>query len=176
MTSGGRWAVLLLLAVAALAGCDASGKRGGLGTGNVPTEPNVMRVVVLYSQYSCWMWSEDKTKITGIYIAALYLLGPQGKGVFGDGVIRPKLYIMEPNKEGTKVPKLAKEWSFNVEEAMLFRAKEKRALGWGYGLPLGLGGLDIGGKEIQLVVSFERSDGLPCNSEKKYFKVPKGIQ
>jgi hypothetical protein len=169
---GMRTVVLALLAVAVLAGCEAPRKNDGLAATRVPTEPNVMRTVALYDQYACWMRNEDKTRITGIYVGAVYLLGPEGKGVFGDGVIRPKLYIMEKNEEGQKVPRLAKEWSFNVEEAMMFRAKEKRAWGWGYGLPLGLGGVDIEKKEIQLVISFERSDGARCSSAPKYFLVP----
>jgi hypothetical protein len=151
-----------------LAGCQAPRRADDA------TEPNVIRVMVFYDPYTCWFRNEDKSRVTGIWVGGLYLIGPDGKGVFGDGVIRPKLYTFELTPEGKRVPKLVKEWSFDVEQADPFRAKEKRAYGWGYALPLMFGDLDLGGREVQLVISFDRSDGFPCTSGPKHLKVPKG--
>ncbi len=141
---------------------------------HMPTEPNVVNIAVFYNPYSPWIWNENKSKIRGIYVGGLYLLGPGGKGVFGDGVICPKLYVLQKDPGGKKTPVLAKEWSFTVEKAIPWRAKQKRDLGWGYGLPLDWGDLDLSGQEISMIITFERSDGLIVSSGKKHYNVPGG--
>lgn len=139
----------------------------------VPTEPNVVKVVAIYTSPSPWIWNEDKDRVLGIYVSGLYLLGPKGRGVFGDGVIRPRIYLVETGPDGTKHPKLVRELSFTVEEAIPFRGKQPRPAGWGYGLPVSFGDLDLSGREIQVVICFERSDGGVVPSSKKTFIVPK---
>lgn len=139
----------------------------------IPTEPNVVSAVAFYKSMSPWLWNADQTKVSGIYVSALYLLGPKSLGVFGDGTIRPRMFVVEPGKDGRKHTRQIKEWSFNVEEAIPFRAKEKRTLGWGYGIPLGFGDdLDVSGREIQMVICFERNDGRLVTSSKQTFLVP----
>ena len=56
--------------------------------------------------------------------------------------------------------RLIKEWAFDVEQAMPFRAKKKSRWGWGYGLFLTWNDLDLRGKEVRLVITFERADGF----------------
>lgn len=139
----------------------------------MPTEPNVTAVVAFYKSASPFWWNADKTRVAGIFVSAVYLVGPKGLGVFGDGTIRPRMSVVETGKDGKQHIRLVKEWSFSVEQAVPFRAKEKKPLGWGYGIPLPLGDLDVSGREIQMVVCFERNDGRLVPSSKQTFLVPR---
>ena len=168
--------------VSGLAGCDPAA--GGIRppvrdsaadkVARMPTEPNILNVVAVYNPYTPWLWTEDKARARGIYIGGLYLIGPNWQGVFGDGVIKPRLYVMERQPDGTKAPVLVKEWSFGVEEVLPFRGKMRSKLGWGYGLPLDWGDLNLGGREIRVVVAFEGSDAQIVTSAKKDLIVPPG--
>lgn len=179
-------AVLLALAAAGVllaAGCvqpeqGLGGPDGAIvdTVARMPTEPNVVSVVAFYKSTAPWLWNADRTRVSGIYVSALYLLGPKGLGVFGDGVICPRMFVVETGKEGKRHAKQVKEWAFNVKEAIPFRAKEKRTLGWGYGILLPFGDLDVSGREIQMVVCFERTDGRLVTSSKQTFLVPKSSE
>jgi len=165
---------------AILSGCTppegmttAPGDSAAKDVARVPTEPNVVNVVAIYNSISPWIYDRDKVKIRGIYVSGLYLLGPKGYGVFGDGVIQPRLYVIERGPDGKKQPKMVKEWSFTVEEAIPFRGKQKRTPGWGYGLPLIFDDLDLAGREVQMIVDFERNDGRIVPGSKQTFIVPK---
>ena len=171
--------VFLMAGVLLAGGCQplepgpsvAAGEKPAHAVARMPTEPNIVNVVAIYNTMAPWLWDADKTKIRGIYIAGMFLFGPERHAVFGDGIIRPRLYVVERGPDGKKQPRLVKEWSFNVEEAMPFRGKKKLTLGWGYGLPLPFGDLDLMGREIQMVVCFERSDGRMVSSSKQAFLV-----
>lgn len=171
--------VFLTAAVLMSSGCQEPADRLGLTAdemaaqevARMPTEPNIVNVVAIYNTGSPWLWDSDNNKIRGIYVAGLFLFGPKKHAVFGDGVIRPRLYVLERGQDGDKHPKLVKEWSFNVEEALPFRGKKKRTLGWGYGLPLPFGDIEVTGREVQMVICFERPDGRIVRSSKQAFLV-----
>jgi len=135
-------------------------------------EANVVGVIAYYSAHNPFIWTEDKTAPRGVIIEALYLEGRDGKGVFGDGVIRPKMYVSEMKPDGTRDWVLTKEWKYEVEEAIPFRSKRPTVGGWGYRLHLVWGDMDIKGREIRIIVSFERRDGIVITSRKKDFRVP----
>lgn len=173
---------VVLLAVAGLVGCQEPNQ--GFGPHRQPTPEEIMRmpvewnvnaIAVFFNPHSSWIWTEDRSRVQGLFINSLYLLGHDGKGVFGDGVICPRLYLIETTPEGQKKQTLFKEWSFDVEEAMAFRVKRPAALGWGYGLlPLDFADSDLGGRDLRVVVSFERSDGRVVTHRGNYFRVPSG--
>ena len=179
---------ILVLGLALLApgtqGCEAPGPSGQAGGAPTPgqvadmhTEPNISNVAVFYDPYSAWIWTEDRSRVCGIKVGPVYLIGPGGKGAFGDGVIRPRLYRLDRGTDGRVKPVLIKEWSFTVEEALPLRIKREKALGWGYGLPLVWGDQDLladGVREVRMVVAFERSDERTINSSKKDLRVPRG--
>ncbi|NLX12756.1 MAG: hypothetical protein GXY44_03765 [Phycisphaerales bacterium] len=174
--------VFLIFMGLTLTGCQEPSK--GYGSNQQPTPDEVLRmpvewnvnaIAVFFNPHSSWIWTEDRSRIQGLFINSLYLLGHNGKGVFGDGVIRPRLFVIETAPDGTKKQTLFKEWSFDVDEAMPFRVKRQAALGWGYGLlPLDLEEADLGGRDIRVVVSFERSDGRIVNHRGNSFRVPHG--
>ncbi len=174
-----RRVVLLVAGALLAAGCvqpeqgPAAGPNDAMthAAARMPTEPNVVSAVAFYKM-SPWLWNADHTRVSGIYVSALYLLGPNGLGVFGDGTIRPRMLQVELGKDGKRHVRQVKEWTFSVEEAVPFRAKERRTLGWGYGILLAFDDVDVSGREIQMVICFERNDGRLVTSSKQTFLVP----
>lgn len=188
-----RWTGLVCGLVAALlaawvAGCTensaSQGRSDGGYTpppGHEPTpdevarmlEPNVLGVSCLYDPLSPWLWNSEHTRVCGVKINALYLQGAKYTGVFGDGVIRPRLLVAGRDEQGKVEYRLIKEWTFDVQQAMPFRAKKQTRAGWGYALFLNWGELDLGGRSVRLIVDFQRSDGIVISGSKKDFRVPK---
>lgn len=184
--AGWVFAGLAAAGLAAGAGCAPGGTAGANRTADrnakraptpqevmqMPLEPNIVQVATHYSTFNPWIWAADKSKPRGLVISSVYLSRAEPKGVFGDGIIRARLYTLEPTPEGGQKPVLVKEWPFDVEQAMPWRAKKETAMGWGYRLPLDWGDLDLSGKEIRVIVAFERPDGRIVESGKKDFRVP----
>lgn len=136
-------------------------------------EPNVLGVSCFYDPFNPWIWNEDHTQVRGVKIGAMFLLGPESTGVFGDGIILPKLFVSYRNEQGKRAYKLVKEWSFDVDQAMPFRAKRRTRWGWGYALFLPWGDIDLAGRDVRITVSFKRADGLLISGSKKDFRVPR---
>jgi hypothetical protein len=136
-------------------------------------EPNVLGVSCFYDPFKPWIWNTEHTRIRGIKVSALYLRGPNHTGVFGAGIIRPQLFMSYRDEKGAVQSKLIKEWVYDVDQAMQFRAKTRRRAGWGYALFLDWGDLDLSGKHVRLTISFERTDGVVISGSKKEFRVPK---
>jgi hypothetical protein len=173
------WTVSTILIVAFVAGCRGKGRKKKKA-GRAPTpeqvaemlEPNIIGVHAYTDAINCWVWNEDRTAARGIIIKALYLEGPNG-GAFGDGIIQPKLFVSYWDNEGKRQWRLAKEWSYDVNEAIPFRTKKKFMAGWGYRLHLVWGDeVDLTGREVRLVVEFKRRDGIVVRSGKTDRKVP----
>ncbi|MHC4797632.1 MAG: hypothetical protein ACYTF1_13395, partial [Planctomycetota bacterium] len=80
-------------------------------------EPNVTGVFAHYDAINPFIWTEDEAYPRGVVIKALYLQGPDGKGVFGDGIIRPRVYVSVEKPDGEKDWQLLKEWNYEVEKA-----------------------------------------------------------
>ena len=153
---------------------DGAGRDGQLSPQEVAElkDPNVVRVVALYHPFNPWIWARDKSQVVGITTKQFYLVGPDGKGVFGDGIIRPRLFELVPGPGDSKIPKLVKEWNFTVEQTIPFRTKEPTVFGWGYRLFMPWKDLNLAGKDVRLVIEFERPDGAVISSDKKDFRVP----
>lgn len=175
----------LLLATGLMGGCGPDD--GGMqwfqsqDTGDYPpdqvarmAEPDVTAIYASYDPYESWILTDDRARVRGIKIGALYLIGKEGKGVFGKGVIRPRLYLREEDPDGQISYRLIKQWSFDMQEAMPFRSKRKTLVGWGYSLFLTWDDLqvDLTGEDIRIVVGFERADGIRIGSRGTNFRVP----
>lgn len=172
------WAVATMLIVLMVSGCRGRNRKEKVSRNPTPEqvaqmlETNIVNVHAYIDAINCWVWNEDRTAPRGIVIKALYLEGPSG-GVFGDGIIRPKLFVAYRDDEGKRRWHLAKEWSYDVEDAMPFRTKKRFMAGWGYQLYLVWGDeLDLTGQEVRLIVEFERRDGIVVRSGKTDRKVP----
>jgi len=158
-----------------LAGCAAPGPGSTWGGSarNEPLEQKIVRVAAYYPTHNPWIWNDARTHVRGIVISALYLEGPDILGVFGDGVIRPRLYVYDPAGAVDTQMQLVKEWSFDVDQARPFRSTKRTLLGNGYRFHLiWADELDLSGQSIRMVVVFERRDGTLIYSGKKDFRVP----
>ncbi len=173
-------AVVIALAMLAAAGCGpepaSQPARHSPSAGDIAamSEPNITQVAPIFDPFNPWIYNEDRSEIRGLVIGALYLLGPRSKGAFGDGIIRPRLYVAQRLPDGSRKWRPVKEWSFTPEQAMPFRAKRETAFGWGYRLYLRWDDIqeDLHGQEIRLIVSFERRDGVTVGSDAKDIRVP----
>lgn len=95
------------------------------------------------------------------------------KGVFGDGLIRFKMYVIEPGVEGEPATgRLIKTWEFNPQQAMGWRIRRVTTLGWPYLFHLNWGDADPYGKEVRIVPEFVRTDGRVIKGSPKDLKVP----
>jgi len=142
---------------------------------NMPLEENILSVAAFYAPINPWLLTDDRSRVRGIVISSLYLGGPDHLGVFGDGIIRPRVYVLDTDKKNPKPPQLVKEWSFEPEEALGFRSKRRTMMGYGYRFHLFWDDeLDLAGKNIRVTVVFERRDGMLIHSGQKEFRVPGG--
>lgn len=177
----------------AAAGCNMGGQVGGAasrgrGAPTPPqsqeelerlalanTESRILDVIAYYPTPIRWVWTEDKTRVRGIIVSAVYLVGPEGKGVFGDGVLRPRILVhdrLEPDP--SKEWKLVKEWELRPVDLLLLRSKRPTIQGHGYMIPLHWDDLDLGGAEIRIIITYEPSDGMPApRFSSKDLRVPK---
>lgn len=138
-------------------------------------ETNILNIYTYYNPYTPWIWNENHNRVVGVIIGALYLQGPNGRGVFGNGIIRPRLYIRDRKAANPEDEwKVVKEWSFDVDEAYLFRSIKPTVQGYGYMLPLRWGeDLNLADREVRLIISFERADGMVVRSSPRDFgRVP----
>ena len=95
------------------------------------------------------------------------------KGVFGDGLIRFKMYVIEPGREGEPATgQLVKIWEFDPQQAMGWRIRREHTLGWAYLFHLNWGDADPYGREIRIVPEYVRTDGRVVRGSPKDLKVP----
>jgi len=166
----------------AVSGCEepsvAPSRKGNLTAEqamNMPLEENILSVAAFYPPVSPWIFTDDRSRVRGIVIASLYLGGPDHMGIFGDGIIRPRLYVLDADKKNPKPPQLVKEWSFDPQQALGFRSKKRTMVGYGYRFHLlWEDELNLAGKDIRMTVVFERRDGTLIHSGRKEFRVPGG--
>ena len=139
----------------------------------MPLEKDISGVAAVYDPYSPWLWNDEHSKVRGVFVTSLYLFGPQSVGVFGDGVIKARVYLLE-GTEGRWTPtKMLREWSFDPNEALQWRSRKRTPMGWRYALALPWGDdIDVRGKQIRVTLSFERVDGRTIHAREKDFRVP----
>lgn len=156
---------LLLLA----AGCQTTGQSDAGPARNPATEEAtkgteraILDVVAYYSTPIRWRWNQDRTRVHGLIVSALYLMGPGGKGVFGDGDIHPKLLVRDPAiPDPEKQWTLIKEWRFTAQDMYPMRSRAPTIQGYGYLLPLDWGDLDLSNRQIRVIIGYHRTDGMP---------------
>jgi hypothetical protein len=103
----------------------------------------------------------------------MYLLNDEGKGIFGDGVIRIRMVGLERDDAGVIVDrKLLRKWTWDVEEAMPFRSKRTTYLGWGYGLLVTWDRSENFTGEVQILPEFVRRDNRTVTGSAKSLKIP----
>ncbi len=135
---------------------------------------DIVRISPFYSTRAIWLNFEDPpTNVPqGLKFTVFLGTANQKLGMFGDGTMLVEMFRVEKDDQGKPVRVPVKKWSYNTKQCYPFRSKRRTRYGWGYGLRLPWGDVDVLGKEIVLVVSFKRLDGMIIHSQPKYLKVP----
>jgi hypothetical protein len=161
---------LALLALAFAAGCEVPGPDVG---------PQLRDDIVAIQQYpptDPWL-RDDEGRITGLR-TRIYLLPAAReeevpKGVFVPGLIQASLYALTPRADGSYERQLVHEWSFDEREAAGYRISHPSVMGQSYGLLLRWpSNLDLAGREIQIMLSYQRKDGETIARRGTRFRVP----
>jgi len=138
------------------------------------TESNIIRVNKIVNSSPWLSFDPDGTrKVDGIRITVYLESGDRPKGVFGDGIISVQMFRLERDKAGQEIAKLAQEWVLPPEKAYQWRATTESMLGKGYSLRLRWDeNAKVNGKQIAILVKYQRPDGRMIASTRQVLKVP----
>ena len=146
------------------------------GSAERPLESDIVEVKKFYSAFPWLSFDEEGDPNPEGFKMTVYLISSEtGRGAFGDGDIIVSLYSYPPYQAGRRDgpnPTLEKEWVLDPEAAMPFRAKTRKLMGYGYGLRLNWGDIDVLGKTISIRIAFQRRDGRLIKSQPQSFRVP----
>ena len=178
---------LLLVSVGLLAivGCESAGGRAarpsaGLRsaeeTRKAPTEAKIVKVLTIWQAQPLIIDPNDGITPLGFQLT-LYLIDDQQRGVFGDGMIRLRMVVVERDPAGRVLEKRqVKTWEWTTAQAIPFRSKRVTYLGQGYGLLATWGDVDVLGKEVEVHPEFVRRDNRIVTGAAKSLKIPPPIQ
>jgi len=146
----------------------------GAGADAGPVESNIVRVNKFFKESPWLCFNNDGGKRVDGVGFSVYLEGPnKPKGVFGTGTLVVNMYRLEFGPDGREVPVEVYKWEMPADQAYVWRAKQRTALGWGYGLRLHWDDkIDVVGKQVAFVVKYVREDGREISSSRQVFKVP----
>jgi len=138
------------------------------------TETNIIRVNKIINSAPWLSFDPDGTrKVDGIRITVYLEAADRPKGVFGDGTITVQMYRLDRDKSGQETAALAQEWVLPPEKAYQWRATEESMLGRGYSLRLKWdSSAKVNGKQIAVLVKYQRPDGRQIASTRQVLKVP----
>lgn len=164
----------LVLSSVLLFAMGCHGGDAGWGGRHDQLSDSVVRVLTIYKLIPWVSFDEAGDRDPeGVNITVYLIDGPSHKGVFGNGNLIVDMYAQEPAADGRTTRTLIKKWSFGPHDAP--RSRRPTMLGWGYGLRLDWRPTEVMGKRIELIVSFERSDGRVVRSTTKHLRVPRSI-
>ncbi len=159
------------VALSLAGGCQAPGPAA---TGHELRDDIV--AIQQYPPTNPWLRDEEG-RVVGL-LTRVYFLPSAGqqetpKGVFVPGVIKAALYAMLPRDDGSFERVLVTEWSFDQNEAQGLRINRPSVMGESYGLVLRWpNSAGIAGREIQVVLSYQRLDGESIARRGTRFRVP----
>ncbi len=162
---------LLVGFVLLVAGCQ-----GSAGPNAGPVLRDDIVAIQQYPPTDPWLRDEEG-RVVGLRTRVYFLPGAQEqevpKGVFVAGTIRATLHAVVPLSDGGYSRQLVHEWSFDTREAEGFRIRRPSVMGESYGLILRWPTeLDLAGREIQVMLSYQRKDGEIIARRGTRFRVP----
>jgi len=171
----------LLLCAFSLVGCQSTFAPFGPDAirnhpiARVPLDPDIVQVKKFF-EISPWLSFDpnDSRKPGGFKVVVYLISAKTQRGAFGDGVIHIVMSLAEtdPNDPRAKHFREVRRWSYDPQQALLYRAKKKTVLGYGYQLRCNWEDTDVLGKEIAIHVEFERKDGRILTSQPNYLRPP----
>ncbi len=168
------WASCMVLPV--LVACDTSSSRR-VSASRVMRAPLASDIIGVrrYFENNPFLSFDDQADPNpeGFKVTYYAVSAATQKGAHGDGLIRFRMYIIEPGEDdGPAVGRLAKTWEFDPDQAMGWRVSKMSVLGWPYLFHLNWGDADPYGREIRIVPEFVRKDGHVVRGSPKDLKVP----
>lgn len=157
------------------------GLLASLGTGCATTaltlHRDINRVSTFYDTLRIWLNfdSPPSSVPQGLKFSVFLTASDSELGVFGDGIIRIEMFRIDRGSNDQPLRTPVRQWSFDAQEAYPYRRKKPTRYGWAYGFRLPWGDVEVLGREILLIVSFERPDGTVIHGQPKYLKVPKRV-
>ena len=170
----------VLASVTVVAGCihpnDGLELRYGQNVGDMALREDIVQVKKFYPG-SPWLSFDEAgdPNPEGFKVNVYLLSAANGLGVFGDGNIVVTMYTVpeiQPEGAPPAEPVLKKRWVLTPEDCMPFRATRRTVMGYGYGLRLTWGDVDVLGKTVTVTIAFERRDGTIIQSQPQTFRVP----
>lgn len=136
---------------------------------------DIVRVSTFYNNQRPWLnFDQPPTNVPQGFKCTVFLSNSKSAlGCVGDGVLHVEMFRVDDVPGGQPVRTPIKKWSYDVQQAAFFRVKEPGPYGLGYGLRLNWDDADVAGREIVVVMSFERRDGVIIHGVPKYLKVPR---
>ncbi len=138
---------------------------------------NIVSVATFVDKRSPWLNFDDPPRdVPGGIKIPLYLTSHDSPlGVFGDGTLHVDMYRVDKAPDGSEEPAHLRRWTYDTQQAYMFGTRKKQRVGWGYQLMLNWGDVDVLGREVMFIVSFERLDGRMIRGKRIYFKVPREV-
>jgi len=146
---------------------------GYYGTAEVRSD-----IVAIRQFYPTEPWLPDENgRANGVFVR-VYFVAPRSqhgefKGVFVRGSIKAAIDALNPRSGGGYERERLHEWTFTPRQAAGLRLSRPSIMGDSYGLVLRWPAeLDVQGREIQFVISYQRGDGEVVARRGSRFRVP----
>jgi hypothetical protein len=176
-----RLAALALLALscglcAALAGCQTPPKdpqpNEEFDPRKIPPRDDIREIACFWPAP---VWQTDAGKAVGLQFTAYFVSGSTHRGAFVPGLVRVKLFVVEPGPDGALKRGLAYTWELDEQHAMKFRVIRRTIMGFAYSFRLRWpADLDVSGKRVEIGVEYVPQEGRVVNYGPQPDRVPYG--
>jgi len=95
----------------------------------------------------------------GLRLTVWLQSGKGPKPVYADGTIQIEMYRIVKSRDGKRRRELAKQWTFDRDQAALWLPRQEGPLGWPYCFRLNWGEVDVYGRDIEIVAKFIAQNG-----------------
>ncbi len=122
------------------------------------TTDNIVEIAQFYASQP-WI-VDDEGRYVGLRVRAYFVSGETGKGAFVPGTITASLFALTTRPDGTYSREKVYDWTFDAQQAYPFEIPKPSPMGYSYGLILRWPPeLNLMGREIQVVLSYQRQNG-----------------
>ncbi len=136
----------------------------------VDTHDNIVQIVPIWRHFP---WMKDGDETVGLVSRVYFVESGESKGAFVTGPIGAELYLLERDRDGRLVRGLAHQWKLDRAAAAGLRIRKVSPMGYSYGLPLQWpADMDLGGRQVEVVITYARADGHVIRSNAKRLRVP----
>ncbi|MGD8453042.1 MAG: hypothetical protein PVJ57_14585 [Phycisphaerae bacterium] len=131
-------------------------------------------ITAVYCFYARDPWLRDNDGIViGFKSSVFFHSAATERGAFVPGKVLVWLYTVQRGSDGRYTRDFVHGWEMNEHDAMQWRVRYERKLGYQYGFPLRWpAGVDLVGKQVEIVFGYERLDQRVIEGTPRRFRVP----